>query len=114
MRSTHCGRSIRTIHSWAMVRVLDEPKREDDEDDEPPDSMALAIASASARNRARQEDPFALYVVDSEGPPLVHVSRTRRSEIVIFGRQQKLLPPIVLDTGCDLAQRRRATTKKSS
>src|SRR5262249_36239479 len=41
----------------------------------------------------------ALYLVDSEGPPLVHVSRTRRSEIVLFGRQQKLLPPIVLGTG---------------
>ena len=27
------------------------------------------------------------------------MSRTRRSEIVVFGRQQKLLPPIVLDTG---------------
>ena len=48
---------------------------------------------------ARRDDPFALYVVDSEGPPLVHVSRSRRSEIVVFGRQQKLLPPIVLDTG---------------
>jgi hypothetical protein len=77
------------------VRVLEEPKRDDE--DEPIDSMAVAIASAS--RRARPVDPFALYVVDSEGPPLVHVSRTRRSEIVIFGRQQKLLPPIVLGTG---------------
>ena len=49
--------------------------------------------------QARRDDPFGLYVVDSEGPPLIHVSRTRRSEIVVFGRQQKLLPPIVLDTG---------------
>jgi len=80
-----------------QVRVLDEPKR-DDEDDGSPDSMALAIVAAS-RRRSAQDDPFALYVVDSEGPPLVHVSRTRRSEIVIFGRQQKLLPPIVLGTG---------------
>ena len=60
--------------------------------------MALAIATAS-RRRTIHDDPFALYVVDSEGPPLVHVSRSRRSEIVIFGRQQKLLPPIVLGTG---------------
>jgi hypothetical protein len=60
--------------------------------------MALAI-SASRRRRAGRDDPFALYVVDSDGPPLIHVSRTRRSEIVVFGRQQKLLPPIVLDTG---------------
>ena len=43
-----------------------------------------------------------LYVVDSEGPPLVHVSRTRRSEIVIFGREQKLLTPIVLGSGAIL------------
>jgi flagellar basal body P-ring protein FlgI len=84
------------------VRVLDEPKREDNDEEESPDAMALAIASASSRNRARQDDPFSLYVVDSEGPPLVHVSRTRRPEIVIFGRQQKLMPPIVLGAGAIL------------
>lgn len=85
------------------VRILDEPKREDDEEEESPDAMALAIASASTRNRARQDDPFSLYVVDSDGPPLVHVSRTRRPEIVIFGRQQKLMPPIVLVRRCHSA-----------
>ena len=78
--------------------MLDEPKAEDDDEDEPPDSMAVAIASPPDAGTAPQ-DPFALYVVDSEGPPLVHVSRTRRSEIVIFGRQQKLLTPLVLGTG---------------
>jgi len=81
-----------------LVRVLDQPKRDDADDDDSPDSMAFAIATAS-RRPSIHDDPFALYVVDSEGPPLVHVSRTRRSEIVIFGRQQKLLPPIVLGTG---------------
>ena len=45
------------------------------------------------------EDPFGLYIVDSEGPPLIHISRSRRSEIVVFGREQKLFPPVVLDTG---------------
>jgi flagellar basal body P-ring protein FlgI len=84
------------------VRVLEDAKREDDEVDESPDAMAIAIASASQRNRARGDDPFSLYVVDSEGPPLVHISRTRRSEIVIFGRQQKLMPPIVLGSGAIL------------
>jgi flagellar basal body P-ring protein FlgI len=79
-----------------QVRVLNEPKQESD-DDEPAESMSLAIAAR--RRRVKQEDPFSLYVVDSEGPPLVHISRSRRSEIVIFGRQQKLLPPIVLDCG---------------
>jgi len=84
------------------VRVIDDPKREDEEVDESPDAMAVAIASASRRSRARQDDPFSLYVVDSEGPSLIHISRTRRSEIVIFGRQQKLMPPIVLGTGAIL------------
>ncbi len=84
-----------------LVRVIDPPKRDEDEDDvsDSPDSMALSIASARNRRRGSTDDPFSLYIVDSDGPPLVHVSRTRRSEIVVFGRQQKLLPPIVLGTG---------------
>ena len=81
------------------LRVLDEPKVETDDDEKPTDSMAVAITNASRRRNARRTDPFGLYVVDSEGPPLIHVSRSRRSEIVVFGRQQKLFPPIVLDTG---------------
>ncbi len=79
------------------VRVLDQPKTEENE--ETPDRLALAIIAANNHQRQAIDDPFWLYVVDSEGPPLVHVSRSRRSEIVIFGRQQKLLPPIVLGTG---------------
>jgi hypothetical protein len=80
------------------LQVVDEPKHEDNED-EPSDSMAVAITNASRRRNAHRDDPFNLYVVDSEGPPLIHISRSRRSEIVVFGRDQKLLPPIVLDTG---------------
>jgi flagellar basal body P-ring protein FlgI len=82
-----------------LVRVIDEPKEETEDDEKPTDSMAVAITNASNRRKARRTDPFGLYVVDSEGPPLIHVSRSRRSEIVVFGRQQKLYPPIVLDTG---------------
>ncbi|MHB1558850.1 MAG: flagellar basal body P-ring protein FlgI [Isosphaeraceae bacterium] len=78
------------------VRVLREPELERDE--QSGDSMSLEIVH-SARRRNRPEDPFALYIVDSEGPPMVHVSRTRRTEIVLFGRQQKLLPPMMLDGG---------------
>ncbi len=85
------------------TRVLDEPKRDDDEEIvESPNAMALAITAAARRSRARQDDPFSLYVVDSEGPPLIHISRTRRSEIVIFGREQKLMTPIVLGAGAIL------------
>jgi flagellar basal body P-ring protein FlgI len=81
-----------------LLRVLDEPKRDDDDLGDSSDSLAIAIGNAF-RRRSTPDDPFFLYVVDSEGPPLVHISRTRRSEIVIFGRQQKLLPPIVLGNG---------------
>jgi flagellar basal body P-ring protein FlgI len=81
-----------------LVRVLDTPKDEE-EVEERPQSMALAIATASRRKREVQDDPFGLYVVDSEGPPLVHLSRTRRCEIVVFGRTQKLMTPVVLGTG---------------
>ena len=57
--------------------------------------MALQIAISRARQR-RPADPFTLYLVDCEGPPLVHVSNTGRCEVVIFGRDQKLLTPLVL------------------
>ena len=69
-------------------------------DDDEPDNMAFQIASAPSRKRsARMEEPFTLYEVDCEGPPMVHVSRNLRCEIVIFGRNQKLLTPVVLGSG---------------
>jgi flagellar basal body P-ring protein FlgI len=86
--------------SLGGVRVLDDPKPPDEQPIETPNSMAIALAEAAQRPRA--DDPFALYIVDSEGPPVVHVSRTRRSEVVVFGRTQKLLTPVVLGTGAIL------------
>ena len=75
-----------------QVRVLDEvaPPEEGD-------SMAVAIASSSRRRRV--DDPFTFYMVDCEGPPLIHIARTRRCEIVVFGRGQKMMTPIVLGSG---------------
>jgi flagellar basal body P-ring protein FlgI len=70
--------------------------REEPEDTEARDALALQIESPAARRRKRVVDPFELYVVDCEGPPLIHLARTRRCEIVIFGRNQKLMTPIVL------------------
>ena len=79
-----------------QVRILDDPPGDEGLDEEAPDAMALSIIS---RRRPRAADPFALYMVDSEGPPVVHVSRSRRSEIVLFGRGQRLQPPLVLGEG---------------
>jgi flagellar basal body P-ring protein FlgI len=85
--------------SLGRVRILrEEPRSSDD------DSMAQAIYGVNP-HRPRDnkppvaEDPFALYLVDSEGPPLVHVSSTKHAEIVIFGRGQTMLTPIVLGGG---------------
>jgi flagellar basal body P-ring protein FlgI len=92
--------SLRTLDEsdpfLGRVRVLDDPE----EPDEDPSNGSLAMAlSTTRRRRNRQEDPFALYLVDSEGPPMVHVARTRRCEIVVFGRDQQLLTPVVLGNG---------------
>ena len=59
------------------------------------DSMAYKIAVARQLGR-RRPDPFELYVVDADGPPMVHISNTQRAEVVIFGAGQKLLTPLVL------------------
>jgi len=78
------------------VRVLDpvsEPEAADD-------GMALQIEGRSWKKaRPRREEPFDLYVVDCEGPPMVHVSRNMRCEVVAFGKSQKLLTPVVLGAG---------------
>ena len=79
-----------------QVRVLDDAPEPDS--DLTSDSMAIALPAAS-RRKPRQDDPFTLYLIDCEGPPMVHVARTRRCEVVVFGRAMKLLPPIVLGTG---------------
>lgn len=77
------------------VRVLEEAP-----EPEPADDMAYKTTSRPARKpKAHAEEPFSLYVVDCEGPPMVHVSRNLRCEIVVFGRGQKLLTPVVLGSG---------------
>jgi len=75
------------------VAVLDQDEPDDDRE-----SMQMKIAT-HRRRRERPADPFALYVVDSEGPPLVHVTGSHRCEVVIFGKDQKLLTPVVLGGG---------------
>jgi len=78
-----------------QVRVRhDEPEQEA----QGADALAMQIA-APRRKKPRLADPFDLYVVDSEGPPLVHIAKTRRCEIVIFGKGQMLQTPAVLGVG---------------
>lgn len=42
---------------------------------------------------------FSYHVVDSAQPPMIHVTRSRRPEIVLFGRDQQLAPPLALEAG---------------
>lgn len=42
---------------------------------------------------------FAYHVIDAGGPPMVHVTRTGRPEVVLFGGAQRLKMPLVLDAG---------------
>ena len=78
------------------VRVLDAIPDADADTD----PMAMQITSTVPKKRApTRDEPFSLYVVDCEGPPMIHVSRNTRAEMVIFGKTQKLLTPVVLGSG---------------
>jgi hypothetical protein len=91
--------SLRTLDETdpflGRVRVIDDPAEPEDE----PQAESLSMALATRRRNNRPEDPFALYLVDCDGPPMVHVARTRRCEIVLFGHDQRLLTPLVLGNG---------------
>ena len=42
-------------------------------------------------------DQFSYHLLDSSGPPLIHVTRSYRPEIVIFGPRQRLKTPLLLE-----------------
>ncbi len=79
-----------------QVQVLEPEQPDEDVND------ALAFQTQGARRRrprSVKEEPFQLYVVDCEGPPLLHISRNLRCEIVLFGKGLKMLTPVVLGAG---------------
>ncbi|HEY4234956.1 MAG TPA: flagellar basal body P-ring protein FlgI [Lacipirellulaceae bacterium] len=47
----------------------------------------------------RLGDQFELHVLDVPGPKMVHVTRSYRPEIVMFGKDQRFELPLVLDAG---------------
>ena len=42
---------------------------------------------------------FSYHVVDSDQSPMIHVTRSRRPEIVLFGRHQELSSPLAVEAG---------------
>ncbi len=45
---------------------------------------------------------FAYHVINSDGPPMIHLSKSLRSEIVLFGQNQPLVPPAFLFAGKEI------------
>ena len=74
--------------------LFDEP--EDPDAAEAADAMALQLQTTPRRRPRPLPEPFTLYVVKCDGPPMVHASRSRRREIVVFGEGQRMLTPIVV------------------
>src|SRR5205823_5039194 len=44
-------------------------------------------------------ETFWLHRIQTEGKPFVHVSTSKRAEIVLFGKELKLVPPFTLVAG---------------
>jgi len=42
---------------------------------------------------------FSYHVLDTTGPPMIHVTRSHRPEVVIFGSDQRFLPPLAVNAG---------------
>lgn len=47
----------------------------------------------------RLGDQFSYHVLDTPGQPMIHVTRSRRAEVVVFGMNQRLQPPLALEAG---------------
>ena len=47
-------------------------------------------------------DQFHYHVLDVDGPPMIHVTRNRIAEIVVFGRSQKFQTPLALSAGNEI------------
>jgi hypothetical protein len=47
-------------------------------------------------------DHFSYHTINSSGPPMIHFARSRRPEIVVFGKDQQLRPPGFLYAGKDI------------
>jgi flagellar basal body P-ring protein FlgI len=45
---------------------------------------------------------FNYHALDVSGPPMIHVTRSRVAEIVVFGRDQRFLTPLAVNAGNDI------------
>lgn len=47
-------------------------------------------------------DQFSYHVLDVEGPPMIHFTRSYRAELVLFGAEQRFSTPLLLDAGAEI------------
>lgn len=47
-------------------------------------------------------DEFTLHIVGSSGEPMVHLTHRQKSEVVLFGPDQELVPPLALNAGVNI------------
>jgi len=50
----------------------------------------------------RLGEQFSYHVLDTAGPPMIHVTHSHRPELVLFGRDQRLLAPLAINAGNDI------------
>jgi hypothetical protein len=57
---------------------------------------------------------FSYHVLDTQGPPMVHVTRSKRPEVVLFGVEQRLVLPLSLDAGKQIQVNSHGNEEESS
>ena len=50
-------------------------------------------------NGEKLGDQFRLHVIPSQADPVIHVTRRKKAEIVLFGERQQFLPPLAVNAG---------------
>lgn len=55
--------------------------------------------SETKKEKKKPRPEFLLYVIDSPGEPMVHLTRHRKSELTVFGADQRLRTPLSLQAG---------------
>lgn len=113
---SECARDERAfrVYAFAAMAALDTPScythlRELLEDDTPETKYGAfrALWTCNPEDPAiigrRINDEFNFHPLPLAGEPMVHLSRNRVAEVVLFGMDQKLSPPMALSAGNKIA-----------
>jgi flagellar basal body P-ring protein FlgI len=62
-------------------------------------ALTIACPDDSLVKGENLGEQFSYHVLDTQGPPMIHVTRNRLAEVVLFGLNQRFLTPLVLNAG---------------